>query len=109
MSFNIYYLFWIFLVSIQTFFFIRYYIKSREQQKKWDKKYNMSFEEVDTKMFLVYNDKAYWQEKDLMYRGNYRDGKISMKTIEKVDPFEVKDISVSELFGILDKLKAASN
>lgn len=57
----------------------------------------------------MYNNKAYWQEKDLMYRGQYKDGKIFMKTIEKIDPFEVKDISVTELFDILDKLKLASN
>lgn len=66
-------------------------------------------EELDTKMFLVYNSKAYWQDKDSIYRGNYKDGKIFMKTIEKIDPFEIKDISIVELFDILDKLKLASN
>lgn len=97
------------MVSVQTIFFIRYYIKSREQQKKWDQQYDKSLEEVDTRMFLVYNNKAYWQENNRMYRGNFKDGKIFMKTVEKVDPFEIKDVGPEELFGILDRLKGAVN
>jgi hypothetical protein len=106
-NYNLFWIAWLFLSIIQTSLFFSHWLKAREQQKKWDEHYKEVEEQVDTKLFLVYNNMAYWQEKNKMYRGKYKDGKIYMKTVEKVDPFNIKDISPAELFDILDKLKGA--
>lgn len=110
MNYSSFWIVWVILSVIQTSLFFSYWLKAKDQQKKWDEHYKdiqNSEQEVDMRLFLVYNNKAYWEDKNAIYRGSYKDGKIFMKTIEKIDPFEIKDISPMELMGILDQLKDA--
>jgi hypothetical protein len=111
MNNNFFWIAWLFIVLVQTFFLFNHWLKSKEQQKKWDKNFEIETDGsqwLDTMMFLVYNSKAYWKKDGSMYRGSYKDGKVYMKTIEKIDPFELKDISPAELMIILDRLEGAS-
>jgi hypothetical protein len=103
---------WLFLAMIQTSLFFNYWLKSKEQQNKWDQyfeKETQYSQVLDTMMFLVYNSKAYWKKDGVIFRGSYKDGKVYMKTIEKIDPFELKDISPSELMTIIDRLEGVKS
>lgn len=106
MNFNTYYFIWIFFVSIQTYCFVMFYLKHRKQQKKWDEEFKKQKETgLDMVEFLVYNDKAYWIEKNSVVRARYANRKVFLSTKEKVDPFKIKDVDISEYMGILSKLE----
>ena len=83
-----------------------FYLKHRKQQKKWDKEFeNQKKTGLDIVEFLVYNNKAYWMEKNSVVRARYADKKVFLSTKEKVDPFEIKDMDISEYMSILQKLE----
>jgi hypothetical protein len=106
LQFNIYYLVWIFFVSIQTSLFFSYWLKAREQQKKWDKEFKKQKEAgFDIVEFVLYNNMAYWMENNSMIRAKCKDRKVFCSTKEIINPFELKDIDVSEYFEIMTKLE----
>jgi hypothetical protein len=83
-----------------------FYLKHREQQKKWDKEFEKQKEAgFDIVEFLVYNSKAYWMEENFVVRAKYKDKKVFMSTKERVNPLEIKDIDISEYMNILSKLE----
>jgi capsule polysaccharide export protein KpsE/RkpR len=93
---------WLIFSSIQTFIFYDEWINKKNKKQK------IKNQLLDTKTFCVYNNMAYWKEDEYTYRAFYNKGSIDIKTIEKVSPLEIKDISIGEVMEIMNGLERAS-
>lgn len=95
-------------IFILGYFVIRL-INYKFNYKKQNKEKDISFKKTGlaSSDIFVYNGMAYWIKDKKMYRANHED-RISVKTMQLVDPLNQRDLEIDEYMEILNRLEESA-